>query len=223
MSRGFPSQKALDASLPIAQARGVVIFFRQDHGTPGDFQINGPGDNVVVRVKRTRRIHCTIPEITIQNSELIALLRTAILSPGTSREFWLWSPYGTMRFFRVENACLVEQDRHGDSLIQIPDGSAARKKSTGQDEIVKMIGNPSSEKYNPPGKSLCAITVPHPMGIAKPDLDPGRKGENDPPAIRYLRKRKARDEPLTGSPGQSATEGSPGEAFPSTGEGIAPK
>lgn len=113
MSRGFPSKKALEAALPLAQVRGQVIFFRKDAQAPGDFMIIGPGGIIVVRVKRTRQLHVTLSAVEIQQRETLALLRSADLVSEILRELWLWCPFGSMRFFRVENKSLVELDRHG--------------------------------------------------------------------------------------------------------------
>jgi hypothetical protein len=180
MSRGFPSQKALDAALPVAQARGEAMFFRQDPGTSGNLLINHAGGQVIVRIRRTRRLHCTIPEIVAQNIESLDLLRSATLSFGITREFWLWSPYGTMRFFRVEDDGLVELDRQGEPLKPLVPGSGAGKKSCGQKNPVQMIVNPVFS-----GKSESPETSPGTIAqspcTSKPDHEQGRIGESDIP------------------------------------------
>jgi hypothetical protein len=56
----------------------------------------------------SRRVHCGIPEIVIQNIEQLNLLRSVTRSPGLTRGFWLWSPYGTLRFFLVGDDELIE-------------------------------------------------------------------------------------------------------------------
>ena len=224
MSRGIPSQKALDAALPVAQARGEVMFFRQDPGTPCNFLINYAGGGVVVRIRRARRLHCTMPEIVTQNSESLDLLRSAVLSPGITREFWLWSPYGTMRFFRVEDAGLIELDRKGEPLKPLVFGLAGRKKSAGQKNPVQKTGNPASGKNESPEKS--PGTIAQPPCTSKPDHEQSRTGESDPPAIRYLRRRArgtshSPDQPA--SPEKRASDGGqPGENPPSVGDRISP-
>jgi hypothetical protein len=113
MSRGLPSKKALEAALPLAQLRGQVIFFRQDALAPGDFMIIGLEGIIVVRVKRTRQLRVTLTAVETQQQEALTLLRSADLVPEILRELWLWCPFGSMRFFRLENKRINELDRHG--------------------------------------------------------------------------------------------------------------
>jgi hypothetical protein len=224
MSRGIPSQKAIDAALPVAQARGEVMFFQQDPGTPCNFLINYAGGGAVVRIRRTRRLHCTMHEIAAQNIESLDLLRSAALSPGITREFWLWSPYGTMRFFRVEDDGLIELDRHGEPLKPLDPGSAGGKRSAGQKNPVQKSCNPASGKNEIPEKS--PGTLSQPPCTSRPDHEQGRTGESDPPAIRYLRRRvrgmsHSSDQPA--SPEERVSEGGPpGEISPSVGNRKSP-
>jgi hypothetical protein len=224
MSRGIPSQKALDAALPVAQARGEVMFFRQDPGTPCNFLINYAGGGAVVRIRRARRLHCTMHEIEAQNIEPLDLLRSARLTPGITREFWLWSPNGTMRFFRVQDAGLTELDRHGEPLKPPGPGSAAGKNSPWQKNPVQKTCNPASGKNESPEKS--SVTISQSPCTSKQDHEQSRTGESDPPAIRYLR-RRARG--ISHSPDQPASSekrvsdgGLPMENPPSVVDRIAP-
>jgi hypothetical protein len=224
MSRGIPSQKALDAALPFAQARGEVMFFRQDPGTPCNFLINYAGGGAVVRIRRARRLHCIVPEIVTQNIELLNLLRSVTLSPGITREFWLWSPYGTMRFFRVEDDGLIELDRQGEPLRPLVFGLAGGKKSSMAKDRMHMTGNPSSGKNESPEKSPDPIA--RPPCTSKPDHEQSRTGESDSPAIRYLRRRvkkMIRSPDLPASPDERTSDGGlPGEITPSVGDSISP-
>ena len=200
MSRGIPSQKALDAALPVAQARGEVMFFRQDPGTPCNFLINYAGGGAVVSIRRARRLHCTIPEIIAQNIEPLDRLRSATFSPGITREFWLWSPYGTMRFFRVEDAGLTELDRHGEPLKPPGPGSAAGKKSAGQKNPVMKTGNPASGKNESQEKSFG--TIAQPPFTSKPDHKQSRNGEIEPASDTVPATQDTGDKPLAGSASQ---------------------
>jgi hypothetical protein len=220
----MPSQKALDAALPFALARGEVMFFRQDPGTPCNFLINYAGGGAVVHIRRSRRLYCTIPEIIAQNIEPLDRLRSAVLSPGITREFWLWSPYGTMRFFRVEDAGLIELDRKGEPLKPLVPGSAVRKRSAGQKNPVQKTVNPASGKNESPEKS--PVTISQSPCMSRPDHEQSRTGESDPPAIRYLRRRA---QGMSHSPDQPASPdervsdgGQPGENTPAVGDRISP-
>ncbi len=200
MSRGIPSQKALDAALPVAQARGEVMFFRQDPGTPCNFLINYAGGGAVVRIRRSRRLHSTVPEIAAQNIESLDLLRSATLSPGITREFWLWSPYGTMRFFRVEDAGLIELNRQGEPLKPPGPGSAAGKKSAGKKNPVLKTANPAFRKNESPEKSLG--TIAQPPCTSKPDHEQSRTGEFEPASDTASATQGKGDKPLAGSASQ---------------------
>lgn len=70
----------------------------------------------IVRIKRTRHLWCTPQEMEAQFSEPIMRLRRIPASPFVSRELWVWSQYGTWRFFRIEDAGIVELDRDGKIL-----------------------------------------------------------------------------------------------------------
>ena len=224
MSRGIPSQKALDAALPVAQARGEVMFFRQDPGTPCNFLINYAGGGAVVRVRRARRLHCSVPEIVTQHSEPLNLLRSAKLSPGITREFWLWSPYGTMRFFRVEDDGLIELDRQGEPLKPLVPGSAGGKKLSLAKIRMHLTGNTASGKNESPEKSpgLIARTA----CTSKPYHEQSRTGESDSPAIRYLRRSANKVTPpldQPDSPDERTSDGGlPGEITLSVGDKISP-
>jgi hypothetical protein len=162
-------------------------------------------------------------EIAAQNIESLDLLRSAALSPGITREFWLWSPYGTMRFFRVEDDGLIELDRHGEPLKPLVPGSAGGKKSVGQKNPVLKTSNTVSGKNESPEKSG---TISQPPCTSKPDHEQSRTGESDPPAIRYLRRRvrgmsHSSDQPA--SPDERTSDGGlPGEIPPSVRDRKSP-
>jgi hypothetical protein len=163
-------------------------------------------------------------EIAAQNIEPLDLLRSAALSPGITREFWLWSPYGTMRFFRVEDDGLIELDRQGELLKPLVPGLAGGKKSVGQKNPVLKTSNMASGKNESPEKS--PGTISQPPCTSKPDHEQSRTGASDSPAIRYLRRRArgmshSPDQPA--SPEERASDGGPpGEIPPSVGDRISP-
>jgi len=113
MTRGRPPQKGLDEAIPVAKLRGSILHFKQVEECAADFEILSADRIIIVRVKRTRRLHCSIPEIEKQFSEPILRLRSLPASAFLYRELWVWSQYATWRFFRLLDAGIVEIDCYG--------------------------------------------------------------------------------------------------------------
>ena len=109
MSRGRPSARGLDIALPIARARGMVMQFIQNEECPADFLIIGGGRDIFVRLRRAIPFLQTKADLEAEFRELIRQLRCI---PG-HREFWIYSKKGSVRFFRVDDASLVEIGRDG--------------------------------------------------------------------------------------------------------------
>jgi hypothetical protein len=116
MTRGRPPQKALDDALPLAKTRGAILQFQEEDVFECDFMILSADRFSIVRIKRTKHLWCTLGEMETQFSEAIMRLRRIPASAFVSRELWVWSQYGTWRFFRVEDAGIVEVDRDGKIL-----------------------------------------------------------------------------------------------------------
>ncbi|WP_292368352.1 hypothetical protein [Methanoregula sp. UBA64] len=116
MTRGPLPKKAIDEALPVAQARGMVILCKPGAGSVCDFAIAGLALTSLVRVKRSRRIHCPLPEIELQFAEPLARLRLVPATSERCRELWVCGQYGTMRFFRVNDNGLCEINRDGRPL-----------------------------------------------------------------------------------------------------------
>ena len=116
MTRGRPPQKALDDALPLAKMRGAILQFQQEEVFECDFMILGADRFSIVRIKRTRHLWCTLQEMEAQFSEPIIRLRRISAWAFISRELWIWSQYGIWRFFRIEDACIVELDCDGKIL-----------------------------------------------------------------------------------------------------------
>ncbi len=113
MTRGRPPSSGLRDALPIARARGRVMEIVQNGETPAYFVISVDGKIIFVGIRRIDPFRCTPEEINTENRELLARLRSI---PGTAdilREFWAYSKFGTLRFFRVEDTWLLEIGRDG--------------------------------------------------------------------------------------------------------------
>jgi hypothetical protein len=113
MTRGRPPQKALDEALPIAQARGNLLRFLEEPAFDCDYMFLATDRLCIVRVKRTRHLWCTPGQMEAQCGEAIQQFRHLPVPAFVSREIWFWSPYSVFRFFRIEDAGLVELDRDG--------------------------------------------------------------------------------------------------------------
>jgi hypothetical protein len=240
MSRGKPSKKAFAAAVPVAQARGQVIFLRHYPGTTSDFLISEPSWLTVVTTRRSRRVHAMIDEIARKYHETLAGIRSAEHPPGVDREFWLWSPYGTMRFFWIEGSVMVEIDRSGVPLnppvsatisAQKIGGSNAAGKIAGEQPAGKNPGEPDPgkksvpEKFTVPGAGAQPPGIPGPAsaagipgpapaaGVSGSILTPGPAVPREPAPVRYLR-RRARERREAKIPPGTPGPGVPGGGRP---------
>jgi len=113
MRRGPPPAKGFDVAIPVALMRGDVMLFQRSPGNVCDFTIAGNGILAMVRLMMILRLHATIAEITIEYATAVHGLCTIPFGGPVSRELWLYTRYGTLRFFRVTEAGLVEIDCFG--------------------------------------------------------------------------------------------------------------
>jgi hypothetical protein len=139
MTRGRPPQKGLDVAIPIAEERGLVMEFRHTAKNLCEFLIIGNGYLAMVRVRKARNLHASILQVEADFSD--AINEAGIIPCGgpVSRELWLYSRFGVMRFFRIENAGLSEIDRHGLPLVTVPAGQPL---ITGIPQTVMNPGQP---------------------------------------------------------------------------------
>jgi hypothetical protein len=116
MTRGRLPQKGLDEALPVAMGRGTVMSIRQTKESVCDFTITAQDQVVLVRVRKAIRIHSLLEETEREFREPILRLRS-FPGPGpVVRELWLYSRHGTWRFFRIEDAGIMEIGKDGTSL-----------------------------------------------------------------------------------------------------------
>jgi hypothetical protein len=117
MSRGRSPRKALQAALPVAWSRGIVILCRKERGSICDFMIHAAEYTSVVLVQRCLRLHGSVAELEIQLAENIGRLRLVPQCPGRFLEIWAASPRCVLRFFRITgNGRLTELCRNGDPM-----------------------------------------------------------------------------------------------------------
>ncbi|MEN6395972.1 MAG: hypothetical protein ABFC78_05760 [Methanoregula sp.] len=117
MSRGPPPTKGFDIAMPIALMRGRVMLFQSLPDHVCNFTIAGNGIFALVRLMSATRLHATIAEITWNYSDAVAGLCTIPFGGPVSRELWLYSRYGVLRFFRVTVEGLEEIDHCGFSFV----------------------------------------------------------------------------------------------------------
>ena len=116
MPRGRPPTKGLEDALPLARARGRVMQFVQQEECAAELLVIMDGEIVFIRIRRSVRIRKTLPDIEAEFREPVDMLRTIPDREHVLREFWLYSKYGTWRYFRIEETGLVEIDCNGKPL-----------------------------------------------------------------------------------------------------------
>jgi hypothetical protein len=118
MSRGPQIPQGLTFAIPFALRRGHVMVFMAALLNLAELLITGNGLFVLVRVRLARRIRAGIADIEDEFADAIAGLRLVPRTGPVSCELWLYSRYGTLRHFRIEDAGLVEIDCYGTPLGQ---------------------------------------------------------------------------------------------------------
>jgi hypothetical protein len=116
MNRGPLPQKGIDIAMPIALARGFVIFCRHYYGYVCDFVIAEPGRTSIVRMFRTKRLYDTVAGMAGQFRTGIAGLSRVLPDICRSLEIWACDYYGNLRFFRLRGTGLVEIRQDGTLL-----------------------------------------------------------------------------------------------------------
>lgn len=115
MKRRTEPVKGFDVAIPVALRRGRVMHFRSSPAYVSEFLFYGNGLLVLVSLRLARRLfHATPARISEEYTDAIAGLCTVPCGGPVSRELWLYSRYGALRFFRVgEDGSLEEIDRDG--------------------------------------------------------------------------------------------------------------
>ena len=160
MTRGRQPLMALREAVLIAKKRGETRQFMHEPGTICNFVIYCPGFVAHVRIKRVSRVHCSHAWIECEATDALAVLRAIASGPGISRELWVFLPRGAFRFFRVEDAGLVELSRDGSVRPEEP-GAVFMAKP-------EILTQPATGLHLPegPGKPEPAAL---PAGTGRPD------------------------------------------------------
>ncbi len=202
MSRGRASEQAFAAAVAVARARGQVVFVRAWPTSACDFLLLTPYGIVAVCVRRTRRIRAEPEEIVRDYRETLNRIRANGHCAGISTEFWLWCPYGTMRFFLLEGFTLVEISIFGLPLVPSVTGEIAGRSKKYQG----ASGSPEKKPAEPYGNNSVPGEKPGTLAGKNSSLNhfPGAFGQDNPapnfsgrsrprelPYLRYLRRRNA--------------------------------
>ena len=167
MKRGPATNRGLRAAIPAALALGRVMLFVASAYYPCDFMIAGDGYLGIIRVRLSEKIRAEIDEIQRTYSHSIADLAPVPRGGPVSCELWLYSRYGTLRFFRIT----------GDGIEEIDRSSILCKR--------KSAGDPGTGSS--PGSGTA---TPDPVPLAPAGKVPGTAAPNGP-IIRWLKKRNA--------------------------------
>lgn len=205
MSHGPRSEKAFEAAIPVARMRGEVMFFERGAGSCFDLMACGPAGPSVIRSERALRIHGSPSEIAADLAGAIDRMNAAALPPGISRELWLWAPWGTMRYFRIESTAITEIDMLGNVRSPLVKGALAAKKrprrGKGRKRNISPVSAPGAGPEQQPETGNL-----QPAGTAEPGTGgkmqpptaspsppaPAGAGGREPASVRYLRWRNAK-------------------------------
>lgn len=118
MKRGPNVSKGIVLAIPHALRRGQVMIFLASLMNLAEILITGSGLFVLVRIRLSRKLSARIADIEADFRDVIDGLRTVPRFGPVSCELWLYSRYGTMRYFRIEDTSIVEIDPFGAPLVR---------------------------------------------------------------------------------------------------------
>ncbi|MCK9631119.1 MAG: hypothetical protein M0R30_05695 [Methanoregula sp.] len=117
---GTDMPRGIAFALPIATRRGHVMIFIPSLFNLGDFIIAGSGRFVIVRIRFAQKISADIRQVEAELATTIAGLRAVPRQGPVSCELWLYSRYGTLRYFKVGDTGIEEIDSLGLSPAETP-------------------------------------------------------------------------------------------------------
>ena len=125
MTRGPESTTGFAAALPVARQRGHVDRFLHGQGSRAEFLIAGSVMLAIVRLRRATCLHGTVADIASIFRQVIDDFRGYPAGGPVLRELWLFSRYGVLRYFRVEDSGITEIGPDGKVLPEPPISSAS--------------------------------------------------------------------------------------------------
>lgn len=154
MSHGPRPSRGFDAAMPVARARGHVMFFRRTQGSTANLMISGGGLLAIVRLRSAPRLYAAIAEIAWECRFAIDSLRVHPQGGPVSLELWLYSRYGALRFFRVLGDTIVEIGADGKGLGGGQEGAGIPDRAP--PAAVRSTAVPG----DPPPEALSGGTIP---------------------------------------------------------------
>jgi hypothetical protein len=145
MTRGRKPLMALREAVLIAKKRGETRQFMHEPGTICNFVIYCPTIVAHVRIKRVTRVHCSDALIERDAADALVMLRAIAYGPGISRELWVFLPRGAFRFFRVEDTGLIELDRDGVVIPEMPKPAPIAQPATARSSAIPPVQVPLPE------------------------------------------------------------------------------
>jgi len=97
---------------------GRVLEIVQNGDTPAMFVVVADGKVYFIYIKRADPFRVTPAEMEAENRDVLAMVRSLPHSADIIREFWPYSKYGSLRFFRVEDDWLLEIGSDGKPLAE---------------------------------------------------------------------------------------------------------
>ncbi len=99
--RGRRPDTAITAAKNLASALGYEIVGTCPRGDAYDFIARKDGALTLVRVRRIKHSHFSVPDIEYDCAHEIAGLRGTIFSGDAARELWIWGRSRTCHRYRV--------------------------------------------------------------------------------------------------------------------------
>ncbi|MEI7857905.1 MAG: hypothetical protein WCH85_10435 [Methanomicrobiales archaeon] len=178
MSRGPPPARGFDVAIPVALMRGRVMQFQPSQDHICDFSIAGNGILALVRLMMAPRLHAPIAEIIRDYSDAINGLCAIPFGGPISRELWLYSRYGILRFFRLIETGLIEIDGYGFPFVN------------GRPVIILSVPPVANPAPASPGEIVPGLSsLPSSLPIVNGATGPGSLDPRNP-IIRWLKKKK---------------------------------
>ncbi len=138
MNRGRPATRGIDNAVAIARTRGCTMRIVYGMESFCDLMVRTATHIIFIKARRMDRITATIAEIEHECRSLIGDLRMVPASAQILLELWIYTKYGTYRFFRIGASGLTEIDRDG-LPAPVPGQQADPKREAGPKDRANLL------------------------------------------------------------------------------------